>query len=118
MSAWEVVVLIFTILNKVAVVGIALWAVWALQTVFLDERWTNAYPFLGKWPVRLCIALIAAGFAIDALSVYTPSISEVVMNFGIFILMHLFRRKYKQRRGDVSPFDLIGDETNNSRYEN
>lgn len=96
MNILEILTIIFAVLNKIAVVGIATWAVWALQTLFSDPEWSKAYPFLGKWYVRLCIALIAAGFAIDALSVYVPSVSEVVMNFGIFILMHLFRIQYKR----------------------
>lgn len=99
MSAWETIVLIFTILNKIAVVGIAVWAVWALQTIFQDNKWTEAYPFLGRFRVRFSVALIAAGFAIDAFSIYTPSLSEVVMNFGIFIGMHLFRVQYRRNQG-------------------
>lgn len=115
MSAWEIIELVFAILNKIVVIGIALWMTWALQTVLMHSEWIQAYPFLGKWPVRLSVALIAAGFAIDALSVYTPSVSEVVMNAGILLMMHLFRRRYKMRRG-IGPFALFEgkeeDETN------
>lgn len=98
MSIFETAILFFSILNKVAVVGIALWSIWALQVVFTDDKWTDTYPFLKSWLVRLSIALIAAGFAIDALSMYTPSVSEVVMNIGILILMHLFRFRYKRNK--------------------
>jgi len=105
MSALEIAILFFTIVNKIAVVGIAIWAVWALQTVLTNHKWIDAYPFLGKVPVRFAMALIAGGFAIDVFSVYVPGVSEVIMNFGIFIGMHLFRRQYKRNRRHHSILD-------------
>lgn len=114
MSIYEVLVLCITVINKIAVVGIALWAIWALQTVFLNDEWVNAYPFIQKWPVRLSIALIASGFAIDALSVYTPGISEVAMNVGIFVLMHLFRKGYKRTNGNGHIIRALTKEKTNS----
>lgn len=102
----EIALLIVTITNKVTVIGIAVWTVWALQTIFLDHRWVQAYPFLGRIPARFALALIAAGFAIDAFSVYVPSMSEVVMNAGIFIGMHLFRIQYKRNQGEHFLLDI------------
>ena len=85
--------------NKVAVIGIALWAVWALQTLLTDPKWLETYPFLSRIWIRAGVALVAAGFAIDAFSFYTPGLSEVLMNVGVLIIMHLFRRQYKRNEG-------------------
>lgn len=85
--------------NKVAVVGIALLSVWLLQTILTDPRWLGAYPFLSRMWIRAGVALVAAGFAIDAFSFYTPGLSEVLMNIGVLIVMHLFRRQYKRNEG-------------------
>lgn len=92
--------------NKVAVIGIALWAVWALQTLLTDPKWLETYPFLSRIWIRAGVAMVAAGFAIDAFSLYVPSLSEVVMNAGGFIVMHLFYKQYKrnQDRGKMIEF--------------
>lgn len=85
--------------NKVAVIGIALWAVWALQTLLTDPKWLETYPFLSRLWIRAGVAMVAAGFAIDAFSLYVPSVSEIIMNAGVFIVMHLFRMQYKRNEG-------------------
>lgn len=88
-----------TIGNKIAVIGVAAWLVWALQTVFRNDHWTGAYPFLKSVLVRAGVSLVAAGFAIDAFTLYTPGVSEVVMNMGIVVLLFKFRRQYKRNTG-------------------
>lgn len=94
----EVVAVLATIGNKIAVIGIAAWLIWALQTVFHDGKWTEAYPFLKSVIVRAGVALVAAGFAIDAFTLYRPGLSEVVMNVGIVVLLFKFRYHYKRNQ--------------------
>lgn len=94
----EVVAIVATIGNKIAVVGIAAWLIWALQTVFTNDKWTEAYPFLKSILVRAGVALVASGFAMDAFASYTPGISEVIMNLGLVVLLFKFRRQYKRNR--------------------
>lgn len=107
-----------TVTNKIAVIGIALWAVWALQTLLTDPKWLAAYPFMGRLWMRAGVALIAAGFAIDALSIYTPSLSEVIMNAGVFIVMHLYRIQYKRNQGEHPFLRILKKQTKKSSYEN
>jgi hypothetical protein len=95
------------IANKVAVIGIALWAVWALQTLLTDPKWLETYPFLSRLWIRAGVAMVAAGFAIDAFSLYVPSASEVVMNLGVLIVMHLFRKQHKRNEGRDRLFDYL-----------
>lgn len=103
----EVVVLAATIGNKIAVIGIAAWLVWALQTVFRNDKWTDAYPFLKSILVRAGVSLMAAGFAIDAFTLYTPGVSEVVMNLGIVVLLFKFRRQYKRNHGQHHIIEIL-----------
>lgn len=95
----EVVIIVATIGNKSAVIGIAAWLVWALQTVFRNAHWVAAYPFLKSILVRAGVSLVAAGFAIDAFTLYTPGVSEVVMNIGIVVLLFKFRTQYRRNQG-------------------
>lgn len=95
----EAGMIVVIVANKVAVIGIALWAVWALQTLLTDPKWLETYPFLSRLWIRAGVAMVAAGFAIDAFSLYVPSLSEVVMNAGVFIVMHMFRARYKRNQG-------------------
>lgn len=95
----EIITAVATIGNKLAVIGIAAWLVWALQTVFRNDHWVQAYPFLKSTLVRAGVALVAAGFAIDAFTLYAPGISEVVMNMGIVVLLFKFRYQYRRNQG-------------------
>lgn len=95
----DLVVMVAIVGNKIAVAGIAAWLVWALQELFRDGKWTEAYPFLKSPLVRAGVALVASGFAIDAFTLYTPGISEVLMNVGIVALLFKFRYQYKRNRG-------------------
>lgn len=108
----DAVVVIATIGNKIAVIGIAAWLIWALQTVFHDGKWTEAYPFLKSVIVRGGVALVASGFAIDALSTYTPVLSEVVMNIGIVVLLFKFRYQYKRNRGGHHLIEVLKQKQN------
>ncbi len=95
----EAGIIAVTVVNKITVIGIALWVVWALQTLLTDPKRLEAYPFLSRLWIRAGVALVAAGFAIDAFSFYTPGLSEVLMNIGVLIVMHLFRKQYKRNKG-------------------
>lgn len=95
----EIAGLVVMLANKATVVGIALWAVWALQTLLTDPKWLKAYPSLGRFWMRAGVAMVAAGFAMDAMTAYVPAVSEVVINAGALIVMHLFRRQYYRGHG-------------------
>lgn len=95
----DAAIIVATVGNKIAVAGIALWLVWALQTVFHNDGWVKAYPFLRSVLVRAGVALVAAGFAIDTFTLYTPGISEVIMNVGIVVLLFKFRIQYRRNQG-------------------
>jgi len=100
MTVIEILVSAAMVVNKVAVFGIALGAIWVLQHLMNDERWRNAFPILDSYLLRGALTLVAAGFGIDFFSVYTPSVSEVVMNIGIAVLLLVFHRQFKRRNGD------------------
>lgn len=103
----EIITAVATIGNKLAVIGIAAWLVWALQTVFRNDHWVQAYPFLKSTLVRAGVALVAAGFAIDAFTLYAPGISEVVMNMGIVVLLFKFRYQYRRNQGHHHIIDIL-----------
>lgn len=86
------------ILNKICVVGIAAWVVWFMQTIMLDPRWVAKLPILDSFIFRVALSLIGGGFGLDAFALYTPALSEVVMNFGIVALMFMFRKYYKKAK--------------------
>jgi hypothetical protein len=112
----EAGMIVVIVANKVAVIGIALWAVWALQTLLTDPKWLETYPFLSRLWIRAGVAMVAAGFAIDAFSLYVPSLSEVVMNAGVFIVMHMFRYRYKRNEERDRLIEIL--KRKKSIYEN
>lgn len=98
------------ILNKICVIGIAAWVVWFMQTIMLDPGWVSKIPVLDSFVFRVALSLIGAGFGLDAFALYTPALSEVVMNFGIVALMFMFRQYYKKAKTPEGLFRaLIGD---------
>ncbi len=113
----EVAIIAAIVGNKIAVVGIAAWLVWALQTLFTDERWAKAYPFLDSVLVRAGVALVAFGFALDALTLYTPGVSEVLMNMGLVFLLFKFRHQYKRNQGGMHRLVEIFKGKHNQKHE-
>lgn len=94
----EIFQVVVLVANKIAVIGIAAFMVWALQSIMVDEEWIKVHPFIGSVWLRLGLSLLASGFAIDAFSIYTPSISEVVMNVGLLFVAFSFRRMYRKSK--------------------
>ena len=102
------------VVNKAAVLGLALSVVWILQTIMRDHRWEGAYPFLGKFWLRAGVAMVGLGFAMDFLTLYKPSISELILNIGALIIMHLFRKQYKENGGESLPYlDILSRKKSN-----
>lgn len=84
--------------NKIAVIGIAAFMVWALQSIMVDDEWIKVHPFIGSVWLRVGLSLLASGFAIDIFSIYVPSVSEVVMNCGLLFVAFAFRRMYRKSK--------------------
>lgn len=99
MDVTETLVSAAVVVNKLAAFGIALGAIWVLQTLMMDQRWREAFPILDNYLLRAALTLIAAGFGMDFFSAYTPSVSEVVMNIGIVALLLVFYRQFQRRNG-------------------
>lgn len=94
----EILQVVVLVANKIAVLGIAIFMVWALQSIMVDEEWIKLHPLIGSAWLRLGLSLLASGFAIDAFSIYTPSISEVIMNCGLLFVAFAFRRMYRKSK--------------------
>lgn len=94
----EIAQIVVLVANKIAVIGITAFMVWALQSIMVDEEWVKIHPFIGAIWLRMGLSLLASGFAIDAFSVYVPAFSEVVMNCGLLFVAFAFRRIYRKSK--------------------
>ena len=71
------------IFNKITLIGIGIWVIWALQALIKHPEVQNRYPFTRSIILRLGLTLIGVAVAMDFFAYYVPSISEVILNAGM-----------------------------------